>query len=275
MPREPHLRPYTWFGRLGAPAVMARRLVGQNDHAFKLLDRYAQVVVKHGTCVECVDMEGNMQAGTNGKGDYLEHAGGLLLAAGRGILGIDDTGDGTLVWRPWLPQGTSKVSMPYWRRGRCWTFGYEDGRYWIDPAGGHETVRFVLNGKQRAISLSGKRVSISGVDERPPSPADARRAAEAANRAANQRYGVEPFSPDDFHRNGGESRKILIALVAMGLGDLQAEVRFDGDKPAEVVLTVLTNRIVSPKFERPEIPRAEVRQLPPDIKIERGGKKGQ
>ena len=62
--------------------------MGQNDHAFKLLDRYAQVVVKHGTCVECVDMDGNMQTGTNGKGDYLEHAGGAT--AGRRARNLGD-----------------------------------------------------------------------------------------------------------------------------------------------------------------------------------------
>ena len=102
-----------------------------------------------------------------------------------------------------------------------------------------------------------------------------RRAAEAANRQSRRRYQIEPFSPNDFHRATDKSRVVYIALVGMGLGDMQAEVCFDGDKPAEVVLTVLTNRIVSPKFRRPEIPPAEVRQVPPDIKIEGGGKKGQ
>ncbi len=271
MPREPHLRPYTWFGRLGAPAVMARRLMGQNDHAFALLDRYAQVVVKHGTCVECVDMDGNMQAGTNGKGDYLEHAGGLLLAAGRGILGIDDTADGTLVWRPWLPQGTTRVSIPYWRHGRYWTFGYEDDRYWIDPAGGQGTVQ--IHPRRKAAGYIAFRQAREHLFS--TAPADARRAAEAANREAKRRYQVEPFSPNDFHRAGDESAIVLIAMVGMGCNDIQAEVCFNGDKPSEVVVTVLTNRTYNdPEFLRGATPPEQESRSRSEIKIGPGGTKG-
>ena len=127
MPPEPHLRPYTWFGRLGAADILARCATGQQAHAYKLLDRYCQLVVKYGTCMECLDMQGNIQEGTQGGRDYLEHAGGLLLAAGRGLWGIDDTVDGTLVWKPWLAPGATSVCLPYWHRGRCWTFGYDGG----------------------------------------------------------------------------------------------------------------------------------------------------
>ncbi len=160
VPREPHLRPNSWFGRLGAGGILARAAAGQYPHAFKLLDRYCRLVVKYGTCMECIDMQGNIQPGTQGGRDYLEHAGGLLLAAGRGLWGIDDTADGTLVWKPWLPPSAERVSVPYRHRGSCWTFGYDDGHYWIDPQEGQGTVRFILGDRQETISVSGRRVTL-------------------------------------------------------------------------------------------------------------------
>jgi hypothetical protein len=160
MPPEPHLRPYSWFGRLGCGGILARRAAGQSEHAYRLLERYSRLVVKHGTCMECLDMEGNIQAGTAGGRDYLEHAGGLLLAAGRGIWGIDDTDEGQLVWRPFLPPGTTRASVPYWHGGHCWSFGYEDGRWWVDPGQGSGTVRFVRDGRERLITASEKRADV-------------------------------------------------------------------------------------------------------------------
>ncbi len=158
VPPEPHLRPYTWFGRLGAGDILARCATGQQAHAFKLLDRYCRLVVKYGTCMECLDMEGNIQEGTQGGRDYLEHAGGLLLATGRGLWGIDDTVVGTLTWRPWRPPAAGRVCLPYWHKGRCWTFGCENNEYWIDPQSATESVKVVLNGRERLIPLSGRPV---------------------------------------------------------------------------------------------------------------------
>jgi len=160
MPREPHLRPYSWFGRLGAGDIIARFATGQHPRGFKLLDRYCQLVVKYGTCMECLDMDGNIQEGTQGGRDYLEHAGGLLLAGGRGLWGIDDTVDGTLIWRPWLPPGTGSVCLPYWHRGHCWLFGYENNQYWVDPQGGQGNIRFVLDSKDVTVPISGRRVTL-------------------------------------------------------------------------------------------------------------------
>jgi hypothetical protein len=163
MPPEPHLRPFTWFGRLGAGDILARRIAGQDAHAFKLLHRYCDVVVRHGTCPECLDMDGIMREGTSGGRDYLEHAGGLLLAAGRGIWGIDDTADGSIVWKPFRPPEAKKVSLPFWYKGRRWTFGYEDGGYWIDPDGARETVKVIFQGKAESVQVDGKRVVIRQV----------------------------------------------------------------------------------------------------------------
>jgi hypothetical protein len=106
--------------------------------------------------MECLDMKGNIQEGTSGGRDYLEHAGGLLLATGRGLWGIDDTANGTLAWKPWLPPGVSNVCLPYWHQGHCWLFGYENGQYWIDPQGGKEDVRITINGKDQIVPVSGR-----------------------------------------------------------------------------------------------------------------------
>ena len=93
------------FGRMpglvdSAPAISSPAAPWDNMLMHKLLERYCQSVVKYQTCMECLDMQGNIQTGTSGGRDYLEHAGGLLLATGRGLWGIDDTTDGTLVWKP-------------------------------------------------------------------------------------------------------------------------------------------------------------------------------
>ena len=157
--REPPLRPYSWFGRLGAGDVLARCATGQSDHAYKLLDRYARVVADCGTFPECVDMQGK-PSGTYCASDYLEHAGGLLLATGRGLLGIDDTAAGTLVWKPRLPRQAVRVALPYWHLGHCWRFGYNDGAYWIDPAGAHGTVTFQLGEKQKQLTLTGEKLVV-------------------------------------------------------------------------------------------------------------------
>ena len=79
-------------------------------------------------------------------------------AAGRGIWGIDDTDEGQLVWRPFLPPGTTQAAVPYWHGGHCWSFGYENGRWWVDPGQGSGTVRFVRDGRERVVTASGKRV---------------------------------------------------------------------------------------------------------------------
>jgi len=89
-------------------------------------------------------MAGNAQHGTGGENDYLEHAGGFIYAAGRGLAGIDDTDDGTLTWEPRLSEAVSELSFPYWHRGHCWRFGFQNGRYWVDPGSSEGTVTVKL-----------------------------------------------------------------------------------------------------------------------------------
>ena len=57
-------------------------------------------------------------------------------------------------------------------------------------------------------------------------------------------------------------------------GDIQAEVCYHGDKPPEVVLTVLTRRITTPNNRPEEIPPDKVRQFVPEIKVDPAGKNG-
>ncbi len=124
------LRPYSWFGRLGAGDILARCAVGQLDHGFRLLERYCEVVVAEKTCPECLDMDGVPRQGTGGQGDYLEHAGGLILATARGIFGIDDTADGVLQWTPRFPARITGMVSRFWHFGHLWQFGFKGGEYW-------------------------------------------------------------------------------------------------------------------------------------------------
>jgi hypothetical protein len=60
---------------------------------------------------------------------------------------------------------------------------------------------------------------------------------------------------------------VFVAMIGMGLGDMQAEVCFHGDSPAEVVLTVLTSRITTPTIPHEETSQEEVRIIVPEVKI--------
>ncbi len=158
--KEPALRPLSWFGRLGAGDVLARYATGQSDHAHLLLDRYAQVIAGLGTFPECVDMQGKPRFGTGGANDYLEHAGGLLLATGRGLMGLSDSVDGNLRWEPRLPKNVDRAEYPYWHKGHCWLFGYENGKFWIDPRGGRGTVQVRIGGKAQQKTVDGEKIVI-------------------------------------------------------------------------------------------------------------------
>ncbi len=147
-------RPCSWFGRLGVGDIFARCQAGQYKHAYHLLSRYCHIVVKEGTCPESLDMKGNRPKGTEHNGDYLEHAGGLILATVRGIFGIDDTWDGNLRWEPHFPEQLSGMSAHYWHHGFCWEFSYKNEKYQIDPHGGTGTIAFTLNGKTEVFEIT-------------------------------------------------------------------------------------------------------------------------
>ena len=153
-----HLRPYSWFGRLGAGDVLARCATGQHEHAYRLIERYCDIVVREKTCPECLDMDGVPRQGTGGQGDYLEHAGGLILATARGIFGIDDTADGTLRWTPWFPEQLSGMTAHYWHFGHPWQFGYEKGKFWVDPQGGRGAVTLKLDGKTETLQVTRRQI---------------------------------------------------------------------------------------------------------------------
>ena len=156
--KRPELRQYTWFGRLGSGDILARYRTGQHEHAFNLMNKYAQVVADSGTLTECLDMEGKAQKGTSGQGNYLEHAGGLLWCAAKGLFGVDDTFDGTIAWNPRIPESITEASMPFWHLGNCWKFGCDEKNYWIDPGKAVAKVRFSINGQPKELQLNGKRI---------------------------------------------------------------------------------------------------------------------
>jgi hypothetical protein len=86
----------------------------------------------------------------------------------------------------------------------------------------------------------------NGTAESSRGTADTRRAADAANRESRRKYRVEPFLPHDFRRTSDEAQIVFIAMVGMGYGDIEAKVCFSGDKPPEVMLTLLTSGITAP-----------------------------
>lgn len=160
VPGDQIFRPLTWFGRLGAGLVLARCLRKQPEEAWQTVTQFTQAVITAGTFPECFDMHGKPQEGTGGAGDYLEHAAGLLYCLGRGVMGLDDEGGDVITWRPQLAQSITTLKTPFWREGRCWRFMYEEGRFAIDPQGGHGEVQVVLDDKQVRVSLAGERVTI-------------------------------------------------------------------------------------------------------------------
>jgi hypothetical protein len=159
--KRPELRQYTWFGRLGSGDILARYFTGQHEHAFNLMNKYAKVVSDAGTLTECLDMEGRAQKGTSGQGNYLEHAGGLLMCAAKGLFGVDDTFDGTITWNPRIPASIKEASMPFWHLGNCWKFGCTETSYWIDPGKAVEKIGFQRNGRREELQLDGKRIEVA------------------------------------------------------------------------------------------------------------------
>ncbi len=162
---RPGLREYTWFGRLGAGDILARYQMAQNDHAYRLILRYAEVVSELGTMPECLDMQGKPRRGTNGGNNYLEHAGGYLWCVGKGLFGINDAQDGQLYWTPRFPAEIKAASAPFWHNGACWEFGCTQDSYWFDPHGASGEVQVTLNGGTEHMQADGKKISIN----RPPS----------------------------------------------------------------------------------------------------------
>jgi len=101
-------------------------------------------------------MDGVPRQGTGGQGDYLEHAGGLILATARGVFGIDDTADGVLRWTSRLPARMTGMTCRLWHFGHLWHFGLEGGQYWVDPGGGKGLVEFTRDGNSRRFEVTGR-----------------------------------------------------------------------------------------------------------------------
>lgn len=133
-PPEPAHRPFSWFGRLGAGDAIARARSGQGAHAERLLRRYASLVVRHGTCPECLGMDGEPSFGTGGQGDYLEHAGGFLWAVATTMFGVDSDDADLLRCRPALPVDGGAARLPLWRHGRLVILHAEGGRMRAEDA---------------------------------------------------------------------------------------------------------------------------------------------
>ena len=158
---RPELREFSWFGRLGAGDILARYRSGQDEHALRLILRYAAVVDRLGNVPECLDMHGKPRRGTGGAGDYLEHAGGYLWCVGAGLFGIDDSKTGVLTWTPRVPSEIPAASTPLWHMGTCWEFGWDAESLWIDPNGAEGTVQLVRDGSSIPLLLKGKRVQMA------------------------------------------------------------------------------------------------------------------
>lgn len=156
---RPGLREYTWFGRLGTGDILARYQMAQNDHAYRLILRFAEVVSTLGTMPECLDMQGNPRRGTNGGNNYLEHAGGYLWCTGKGLFGIDDAQDGKLTWTPRFPTEIKTASAPFWHNGVCWEFGCDSESYWIDPHGASGEVHVTMDSRTASVQTKGEKIT--------------------------------------------------------------------------------------------------------------------
>jgi hypothetical protein len=151
---------FTWFGRLGAGDIVARYATGQDEHALKLILRYAEVVAREGTVPECLDMDGIPRHGTGGQGNYLEHAGGFLWCVGKGLFGIDDFDDGSLVWSPRIPDTVGDASGCHWHMGHAIRYGCTPDAFWLDPGQAQGAVRFTRGSVDTTFDLRGKRITI-------------------------------------------------------------------------------------------------------------------
>eukprot|EP00040_Diaphanoeca_grandis_P011873 m.60817 g.60817 ORF g.60817 m.60817 type:complete len:681 (+) comp22887_c0_seq1:146-2188(+) len=129
----------TWFGRNGAPNILARFAANQTTHARGLLDRISQVFVASDNIYESYDMGGNL--GGDPGSNYLEHCGGYAWALIEGLFGVQFYSDN---------EASATISDPLSR---------------MKPTWGVATASFVLRGTHVTLTVNPSQhtVSLAGV----------------------------------------------------------------------------------------------------------------
>lgn len=87
----------SWYGRHGVGDVLARYQCGNATRALELLQRITEIYNRDKNIYEAFDMDGNVVKGTDGWGNYTEHAGGYIWSILEGPFGVNFESDSQAV----------------------------------------------------------------------------------------------------------------------------------------------------------------------------------
>jgi hypothetical protein len=146
----------TWFGRLGAIAILGRYAQGQAEHGLALLRSFASAAAATKDIYESYTMRGAI--GGDRGADYLEHCGGSYLAALGGPFGVSfdsDAGAAATV-APAFPATWPAARAHFVLRGTLVCVDLGAGRALAVTAhGAPQRVRVVWAGSERVIVVGG------------------------------------------------------------------------------------------------------------------------
>jgi len=85
---------------------------------------------------------------------------------------------------------------------------------------------------------------------------DVNKACQIANTKAKQKYDVEPFTLNDFHRQDNSTCVVFTAIIPHGYDELKAVVTFKANSDPDVLLSLQTSRLL-PIESKPSVLKKE------------------
>lgn len=157
----PEHGPTSWFGRTGAGDILARYTTGQPEKGLFLIKRIGQIFTQYGNVYESYKMDGTVDNGTLGWGNYTEHCGGFLMALLGGPFGVDFDSDhlANATIRPRFPEDWTHAEAEVYVRGTeiKITFNRANGKPTLSltgEEGAAQPIRVTLpNGEQRIVRI--------------------------------------------------------------------------------------------------------------------------
>ena len=146
----------TWFGRLGAVAILGRYAQGQAAHGLALLRSFAGAAAATKDIYESYTMKGAI--GGDRGADYLEHCGGTYLATLGGPFGVsfDSDADAAATIAPAFPAAWPAARASFILRGTLVCVDLGAGRALAVTAhGAPQRVRVSWAGDDRVVVVGG------------------------------------------------------------------------------------------------------------------------